>query len=139
MRYFRTTNASRQYRAGDIVVTFEPVDNIGGSWSGLLAADEPAASKLAGAALPQVTEITKEEYDGLKKKPPTLNPSFRDSVRPPHPFSPQLPVVGPAVAPSAATPSNKAAPVAPQAQVKAAKLEVPDELKLEAAPTKRRK
>ena len=69
MRYFQTSNATRPYRAGGVGFEFEPVELIGGSaWLGVLVADEPAASILAGAEFPQVTELTQTEYDSVKKK-----------------------------------------------------------------------
>jgi hypothetical protein len=68
MRYFKTTNASRQYKTGGLVFTFEPVANVGGSWLGVLAVGEPAASTLAAAGIPQVSEITSSEYEEAKKK-----------------------------------------------------------------------
>ena len=129
MRYFKTTNASRQYRAGDLAVTFEPADNVGGSWSGLLAVeDNSIASKIVAAGHPQITEITPEQYDGLKKKPRTLNHSYRDSARLP-PSS--LHQGAERAAPAPSTSSNKPAATQLSASLKSAKLEVPDELKLE--------
>ena len=68
MRYFRTSNASRQYRAGDLAVTFEPLENVGGNWSGLLVVeDDAAAQKIIAAKHPQITEIPEAEYESLKK------------------------------------------------------------------------
>lgn len=69
MRYFQTTNATRPYRAGGLAFEFEPIEQIGGSsWLGVLEADEPAASILAGAGIPQVSELTHLEYEEVKKK-----------------------------------------------------------------------
>jgi hypothetical protein len=133
MRYFKTSNASRQYRAGDLAVTFVPVENVGGNWSGLLAVeDDEAAKKILAANHPQITEIKQEEYEGLKKKPPTPSTNFQDSPPPPA-YSPQLRVAE-GKAGSARTPSSKSPPPAPKVELKSAKLEVPDELK-EVAPT----
>lgn len=68
-RYFLTTNASRPYIAGGLTFLFEPVQNRGGSWLGVLAvADEAAAITLAGAHLDGVEEITDERFLNLKKK-----------------------------------------------------------------------
>lgn len=80
MRYFLTVNASRPYIAGGLTFTFEPVQNRGGSWLGILSvADEAAASTLAGASLQGVEEITDERFASLKKKlmgiPDALNGS----------------------------------------------------------------
>ena len=72
MRYFHTSNASRPYSAGGLAFTFQPTGQIGGSWHGILAVEsDSAASALANAAFPQVTEITEEsykEYDEAQKK-----------------------------------------------------------------------
>lgn len=69
MRYFLTINASRPYIAGGSTFSFEPVQNRGGSWLGVLAvAEDAAASALAAAALYGVEEITDERYNSLKKK-----------------------------------------------------------------------
>lgn len=133
MRYFRTSNASRQYRTGDIAVTFEPLENTGGNWSGLLAVDDDAnASKIVAANLPQITEITKEEYEGLKKKPAHTSGSFQDSPMPPPASSPPVRVAGGAAPPRS---TSSPAPATTKVELKSAKLDVPDELK-EVAPTK---
>lgn len=80
MRYFLTVNASRPYNAGGLTFSFEPVQNRGGSWLGILAvADEAAASTLALARVPDVEEIGIDRYESLKKKlmgiPDALNGS----------------------------------------------------------------
>lgn len=129
MRFFKTSNASRQYKAGGSVYIFEPVENIGGSWLGLLAVeDDSAASQLVAAKIPQITEITAEEHEGLKKKPLAPNPHFREQR--PQQQTPQLPVVVPA-APVASTSTSKQPTAATGVELKAAVLDVPDELKLE--------
>ena len=52
MRYFLTINASHPYIAGGLTFSFEPVQNRGGSWLGVLSVDdESAASALAAAGL----------------------------------------------------------------------------------------
>lgn len=69
MRYFLTVNASRPYIAGGLTFVFEPVQNRGGSWLGVLSvADDAAASTLAGAALQGVEEIGEDRFISLKKK-----------------------------------------------------------------------
>lgn len=68
MRYFRTSNASRQWKAGGLTFTFETTDQVGGQWFGVLAVEEPAASILKAAGYPQVTEIDEAEYSAQKKK-----------------------------------------------------------------------
>ena len=70
-RYFLTVNASRPYVAGGLTFVFEPVQNRGGSWLGVLAVEEDAAaSTLASAGLTGVEEISLERFDLLKKKRP---------------------------------------------------------------------
>lgn len=69
MRYFLTINASHPYVAGGLTFSFEPVQNRGGSWLGVLAvAEDAAASALAEAKLFGVEEIGDERYTSLKKK-----------------------------------------------------------------------
>ena len=69
MRYFLTVNASHPYIAGGLTFSFEPVQNRGGSWLGVLAVEEDsAASTLASANIVNVAEISFERYDSLKKK-----------------------------------------------------------------------
>ena len=68
-RYFLTINASHPYIAGGLTFVFEPVQNRGGSWLGVLAVEEDsAASALAAAHLFGVEEITDERFENLKKK-----------------------------------------------------------------------
>ncbi len=132
MRYFRTSNASRQYRAGDIAVTFEPLENVGGNWSGLLAVEDDAQAKMIVAAKhPQIEELTKEEYEGLKKKPTLPISSLQDSPMPPQASSPPVRVAGGAARPTSPI-AKKPEPA--KVELKSAKIEVPDELK-DIAPT----
>jgi hypothetical protein len=142
-RYFRTSNASRRYSAGGHAFIFEPVENIGGSWTGLLAVeDDSAASSLAAANLPQVTEITADAFEGLKKKPLSPNSSYRESAPQRQAQSPQLALVGAAVvatSPIANNPAVADAPAAVSIDLVEAAIEVPDELKTEAVPQKKRR
>ena len=72
MRYFKTTNASRLYKTGGWTLEFQPYGQIGGLWYGTLAVeDDSAASALANAGFPQVTELTKEEYDEFEAQKKT--------------------------------------------------------------------
>jgi hypothetical protein len=83
MRYFLTVNASRPYIAGGLTFTFEPVQNRGGSWLGILSVDdESAASTLSSASLYGVEEITSERYDSLKKKLMGMPDALKGSPRP---------------------------------------------------------
>lgn len=69
MRYFLTVNASRPSIAGGLTFVFEPVQNRGGAWLGILSVEEDsAASTLASAALEGVDEIAQDYYEILKKK-----------------------------------------------------------------------
>lgn len=153
MRYFKTSNASRQYRAGGSLFSFEPVDQIGGSWLGVLALEESDASILAAANLPQVEAITEADYDALKKKPPARSASLQGPLveqpsPPPRPAAqvvasraPQVSEGGGAIEPAAPLPV--ALPVAGQGvTLETAVVEIADELVLETSvksPTKRDK
>lgn len=130
MRYFTTTNASRRYRAGDYAFTFDPVENIGGTWFGMLSVSDEEGAAIAAALIPQIAEVTAEEFELLKKKPPQPNSSWRESHPRPAPSSAPLAVVG-VVAAAASTSSSKPAPTTTVLKTK--KIEVPDELKFEAA------
>lgn len=82
-RYFLTINASRPYIAGGLTFSFEPVQNRGGSWLGVLAvADEAAASALAGAGLHGVEEISIDRFESLKKKLTGTPDELKGSPRP---------------------------------------------------------
>lgn len=88
-RYFHTTNASRQYKAGALKFVFELTENFGSTWRGVLAvADEAAANTLAGAGIPQISEITQEEYEAQKKTAQPLGSSRSIPSRPPQLPSP---------------------------------------------------
>ncbi len=89
MRYFLNTSANRPITAGGHSFSFELAGLRGGSWLGILAVDEPAASILAGALPPNTSEITVERYDSLKKKssanqgtsPGWPKPTFHDPAQ----------------------------------------------------------
>ena len=68
MRYFLNTTAAKPIVAGGFTFRFELVGLRGGSWLGILAVDEPAASVLAAARPPNTDEITLEIYEHQKKK-----------------------------------------------------------------------
>lgn len=121
MRFFKTTNSSRSYKTAGLEFSFEPVGQIGGSWFGVLALEKSSAGILAGAAFPQVTELTEEEYNDEKKKPQSRSSHSYDlqAQRPP-----AAPVSPPA-------PSAAAAPESPESQIpkhQSARVEPPDEL-----------
>lgn len=139
MRYFQTSNASRRYLAGGFAFIFESVANIGGSWLGVLAVgDDSAASALAAdvasGKIPQITEITAADYEAQKKTPQKSPPNFRAYPLPQSSEAPQLPLVGRAAAatPTASTKTVAAEPAPTvKTQLKSARIEVPDELRLE--------
>lgn len=139
MRYFKTSNASRRYVAGELAFTFEPVSNIGGNWLGVLAVEvDSTASIIAAANLPQIQEITAEQFEELKKKPQP-NQHFRalPGARPSNQPPPAVGHVVQAGSTSTAKPAPEPAPV--NTQLKTAVLDVPDELKLETGTPKPRK
>lgn len=86
MRYFLNSSANQPFAAGGHSFSFELVGLRGGSWLGILAVDEPAASILAGNLTATVSEITPERYESLKKKssanqgtsPAWPRPTYRD-------------------------------------------------------------
>lgn len=129
MRYFKTSNASRLYKAGGLSFAFDPMENIGGIWSGVLAVeDDSAAGILAAAKFSQVEEITAEDFDGLKKKPLNRSPSYIVSQALPSRPSPAL-----QVAPSAAKEPEEPQPAAAQApspapKIKTRRVAPPDDL-----------
>jgi len=67
MRYFKTSNATRPYKAGGFAFDFESLYLVSGSWLGSLEIDNDEQADLL-AEVPQAIEITEEEYTGLKKK-----------------------------------------------------------------------
>lgn len=105
-RYFLTINASRPYIAGGLTFSFEPVQNRGGSWLGVLSvADEAAASTLAAATLYGVEEINIDRYESLKKKLTGIPAELNGSPRPQRVPTPGAVVEGVRVVePSARTP-----------------------------------
>lgn len=68
MRYFLTTDAARVWTYGGFTFEFEPVRLQGGTWLGILAVDDPAASILAAAHPDGTDEISEEYYNSQKKK-----------------------------------------------------------------------
>lgn len=141
MRFFKTSNASRRYHAGGFAFDFEPVENFGGAWLGVLAvAEEAAANALAAAKLQQVSEITKDDYDGLKKKPLILS-SFRASQQPSPVPPPQFPIVPPAAKKESRASSATVSEPQPVAGLTIGDVTPPVDLDLgvEVAPAKKKK
>lgn len=135
MKFFSTSNASRQYRAGGLVFSFEPVVNIGGTWLGVLALEQSSADILAGAlpSLPQVREITEDEFNDLKKKPVSRSASSREFQAAPTPPRPPeaARLVGPTAEPVPAKPKPAPVEAATGVVLTSKIINVPDELKLE--------
>lgn len=131
MRYFQTSNASRPYRVGNDIFTFEPAFQVGGNWHGVLAVEESAASSLAAGKFPQVKEISAEEYDAAKKKPLPPNSSFfelRQSSPKPAPLRPES-VIAPSAPSSVAKTELATANASPaKVEVRTARVEPPQEL-----------
>lgn len=62
MVYLKTQNATRDYGG----YTFQPI-RMNGYWMGFAAVDKKKGAKLL--EYPQITKITKKEYEDSKKKP----------------------------------------------------------------------
>jgi hypothetical protein len=145
MRYFESSNANREYKVGGFSYRFDPADNIGGAWSGVLAIEnEEAATVLANnlTLFPQIKEITEEEYLEVKKKGQPRSSYSNPLVRLEEPLLPSSPA---AAAEAEATPDpNSNKPTLDEA-VKLAPAAIFDELSEEpvqatpAAIAKRRK
>lgn len=82
MRYFLNTAAARPIVVGGFTFEFELVGLRGGSWLGILAVDEPAASVLANLHPANTDEISLEQYDFQKKKSSATLPLSLSSRRP---------------------------------------------------------
>ena len=67
MRYFRTSNATRNYKTQGGAFTFERLAFGNGSWSGVIDVDDDAGEHLAIYG-PPIVEILETEYIELKKK-----------------------------------------------------------------------
>lgn len=76
MRYFKTSNASRPYKAGGFAFDFESLYLVGGSWLGTLEVRTDEQADIL-AEIPQATEIEEEEYLALKKKAQNEPISYR--------------------------------------------------------------
>jgi len=82
MRYFLNTAAAKPVVAGGFTFEFELVGLRGGSWLGILAVDEPAASVLASTHPPNTDEISAEQYEFQKKKSSATQPRSPSWQRP---------------------------------------------------------
>lgn len=141
MRFFKTSNASRTYNTAGFNFSFDPIEQVGGVWLGLLAVeDDFTASNLAKAAIPQIKEITLEDYEALKKKPLATQSSFIESRPSPAQYPPQAVIVEPAKrVPLSETP-KKEAPAEKLVEITSAIVTPPVELELtEVKPVKKKK
>ena len=92
MRYFCNTSTivGRPLVVGDRSFEFEPIALRGGCWLGLLALDDATgAGILASCGLPQIGEMTPEQYEAEKKSHNGASNSLRSSATPrATPFAP---------------------------------------------------
>ena len=76
MPYIKTVNSTRDY-AG---YRFEPM-RVAGSWIGVAEVGKEQAKALIERH-PQITKISKAEFEGIKKKEPANGPTFRSNPPP---------------------------------------------------------
>lgn len=129
MRYFINTSAGRPVVASGMTFDFELVGHGGGSWVGILAVDDSAASALLALNSPTIGEITEESYNSQKKKTPQPSQSSANSVLP---WPTPRPLQGMAVAErvGSLTPplqDSKIAAVIESATLKSAEINPPEE------------
>lgn len=82
MRFLINTSAGKPLVAGGFTFDFELVGHRGGSWFGILAVEDSAASALLALGLPTIGEITEQAYDSQKKKSPQADQPSRPSAQP---------------------------------------------------------
>jgi len=73
IRYFRTSNATRPYRAGGFEVYFEPIGRVNGTLHGLFRTYNKELADTLIKDNAQVSELSAEEYESVKKKPNSLS------------------------------------------------------------------
>lgn len=143
-RYFQSLGAGRPVNYGGQSFIFEPVETMGGSWSGVLAVDdESAASILAASGL----EITAQQYDALKKKATgaqTARASVPSQMPPRMPPLPMVESASPAGARSGSSSEAKAegevaVPVAPAIELTTTRKAPPRDPLLEMVEPKRKR
>jgi len=81
MKWFRTTNATRPYKINGHTFTFDQLSFASGAWTGVLDLDDDSGEILSQYG-PPVTEISKEEYDELKKKNSKVSPHTGQAITP---------------------------------------------------------
>lgn len=129
MRYLINTSAGRPLVASGMTFDFELVGHRGGSWFGILAVEDSAASALLALGLPTIGEITEESYNSQKKKSPQAGQPSRHSAQPWQTTKPPQGVavaerVGSLIAP---LPASKPGSVIESATLKSAEIHPPEE------------
>jgi hypothetical protein len=126
MRYLLTTNASRPVVAGGRSWNFEPVLARGGTWLGILEADDESASSILASGDPRVGEIIFERYDSLKKKLPArqVNSLAQPNPRGEHPA---VAIAEPAASRTAPTTAKAAEPAMAMVELQTTANSPPDE------------
>lgn len=138
-RYFQSSTVSRAVSCSAGSFIFEPSVPMGGSWLGVLAVDEPTASKLAAELPEMVWEISEETYNDIKKKAPATEHAWQP-LQPRLKSTPPLVAAPPAERPIAATkPEEVAAVLMNGVSLSTTRAQPPPEPLLEAPSEKRRK
>lgn len=78
-RYFETTNASLPLLLSGYSFVFEPIEQFGGAWRGILKTDDESAANVLAAHKGPVSEVTAEEFESLKKKWLQVETKHQDS------------------------------------------------------------
>lgn len=147
VRYFQSIVTGRPLSVGGRSFIFEPVEPMGGSWTGVLAVDDESAASVLAEAGGSVWEITAQKYDELKKKRSGAgtSPGLKSS---PPPRQPPLAIavvesVERAAAPTSSTAEAQQAAAAkavgPSVELVTTKAQPPPEPLLDTAPPKRKK
>ncbi len=79
-RYFYTGNATRPYRRGGFIFTFESIGLVAGQRPGILEVSEDKAAEALAGFGPPVEEVTGAEFEALKKNGISGDPSWRRSI-----------------------------------------------------------
>jgi hypothetical protein len=146
-RYFQSIVTGRPLSVGGRSFIFEPVEPMGGSWTGVLAVEDDAAASVLAADGGSVWEITEQKFDELKKKRSGLgtSPGLKSSP-PPRPPPLAIEVVESAervAAPTSSTAETQQAAeakaVGPSVELKTTDKQPPPEPLLDTAPLKRKK
>ena len=87
MRYFRTSNATRKYKVGTYVFSFEKLSFASGAWMGVAEIDDEESGEALASYGPPVVEIDEKEYTDLKKKNGKHFPHTAQTVSPESPVA----------------------------------------------------